>query len=105
VIGVEGTNIQHKIPTKQVPRTKKDLFTPKEQRAEVKRQRQEIGRDEGKNKRYKGEGTGGFVTEGAKNFLLIARRQTWPKGKCGLIKAKGKSHGRVRCLILIRHVN
>lgn len=47
----------------------------------------------------------GVEEQWAKGCLWIERRQIGPIGKWRFIKKKGKTHVRIRCLILIGHNN
>ena len=59
-------------------------------------------REKGKGTRERGKR---FLSWRSKDCLWIERRQMWPIGKWQFIKVKGDPCVRMRCLILIGHVN
>jgi hypothetical protein len=60
-------------------------------------------RKKGKGKRERGQNC--LSWSETKDSLWIERRQMWTIGKWRFIKAKGKDSVRMRCLILIGHMN
>ena len=82
---------------------KRDAFVPERQRAGNKGQRQK--EDEGEGEGNKGEGEGVFVPKG-KELPLDREKTDMAHGKMSVYESKnGKPHVRMRCLILIGHVN
>jgi hypothetical protein len=79
------------------------LFVPEGQKGRKKRQGQEIevGREE---EGSKGEGRG-IYPGGDKGLPLDRRRHMWTTGKWYILMEKEKPCVRMRCLILIGHVN
>lgn len=61
--------------------------------------------NEGEREVNKGEGKWVFVLEGMKDCLWIEKRQMWPIRKWEVIKVRGATLIRMRCLILSGHVN
>ena len=76
---------------------------PQRDKGQEIREKTGNGREREENK---GEGDVCLSWRGVtKDCLWIERRQMWLKGKWQFIKVKGKPCVRMRCLILIGHVN
>ena len=60
-------------------------------------------RDRDRRQRTREEGY--LSQKGTKDSLWVERKTTWHIGKQSFIKVNGESHVRMRCLILIGHVN
>lgn len=62
-------------------------------------------KDRRKRKREKGKRWQYICPRGTLDYLWIHRRKIWHIGKWKLIKERGETLDRMRCLILIGHVN